>query len=352
MIDSNRQHAQEFLSGFVPLLIRALVALLIVALLAVVATYVWRKYRFRHNPLAGEIDRRRDDISEQFGLTIKEISPGGRISIQPGESQAWKREGLEEEMQNYLGRRLRLLVKNGAAWIKTPFELPEMIKGNPEFTGGHVYIGVDLEEGLTTPIDIRNVSTILVGGRPGTGKTWLIENLYEALSKRAEVFSYDGKTQEPESAMKTLLMMQDAMKERLENGVDWWARRNADDLPLLVFFVDECQRLFSADSADKEEKKRVVERTRVVRDIAQRGRAAGVILVLGTQRLSADVIPTSIRDLAGVRFVGWCTRQEEVEMILGRRTQLEEPDPTKFRRGQFLVESASGEVTAIQSLAR
>ncbi len=40
----------------------------------------------------------------------------------------------------------------------------------------------------------------------------------------------------------------------------------------------------------------------LVRDLVARGRAAGIIMIVATQRPSADIIPTSLRDLFGT---GW-----------------------------------------------
>jgi len=51
----------------------------------------------------------------------------------------------------------------------------------------------------------------------------------------------------------------------------------------------------------------------------RRGRSAGILVVLASQRLTADAIPTVIRDICGVRIAGRVTRPEDAELILGRR---------------------------------
>ena len=58
--------------------------------------------------------------------------------------------------------------------------------------------------------------------------------------------------------------------------------------------------------------------TEALRDLIQRGRAAGVIVVAATQRPSADVIPTSIRDLIGYRWALRCTTPQSSDMVLGQ----------------------------------
>jgi S-DNA-T family DNA segregation ATPase FtsK/SpoIIIE len=55
----------------------------------------------------------------------------------------------------------------------------------------------------------------------------------------------------------------------------------------------------------------------VVRDLVARGRAAGIIMVVATQRPSADVVPTSLRDLFGYRWAFRCSTDASSDTILG-----------------------------------
>ncbi len=54
----------------------------------------------------------------------------------------------------------------------------------------------------------------------------------------------------------------------------------------------------------------------LVRDLVARGRAAGVIVIAATQRPSADIIPTSLRDLFGFRVAFRCTTDSSSDIIL------------------------------------
>jgi S-DNA-T family DNA segregation ATPase FtsK/SpoIIIE len=47
------------------------------------------------------------------------------------------------------------------------------------------------------------------------------------------------------------------------------------------------------------------------------GRAVGIIVVAATQRLSSDIIPTSLRDLFAWRFAGRCTTDVSSDIVLG-----------------------------------
>jgi S-DNA-T family DNA segregation ATPase FtsK/SpoIIIE len=54
----------------------------------------------------------------------------------------------------------------------------------------------------------------------------------------------------------------------------------------------------------------------LVRDLVARGRAAGIIMIAATQRPSADIIPTSLRDLFGFRVAFRCTTDSSSDIIL------------------------------------
>ncbi len=55
-----------------------------------------------------------------------------------------------------------------------------------------------------------------------------------------------------------------------------------------------------------------------MRDLVARGRAAGIIVVAATQKPSADVIPTSLRDLFGFRCALRCNTPQASDTILGQ----------------------------------
>ena len=52
-------------------------------------------------------------------------------------------------------------------------------------------------------------------------------------------------------------------------------------------------------------------------DIVARGRAPGIIPVEATQRPSADIIPTSLRDLFGYRWAFRCSTEASSDTFLG-----------------------------------
>src|SRR5207244_4090930 len=82
---------------------------------------------------------------------------------------------------------------------------------------------------------------------------------------------------------------------------------------VIVVIIDELA-YFSATVGDSKEQKGFVA---LVRDLVARGRAAGIIVVAATQRPSADIVPTSLRDLFGYRWAFRCTTDASSDVILG-----------------------------------
>src|SRR5262245_4948661 len=78
-------------------------------------------------------------------------------------------------------------------------------------------------------------------------------------------------------------------------------RRDGPDR-VIVTVVDELA-YFSATAGTKKQQD---EFTTLLRDLVARGRAAGFIMIVATQRPSADVVPTSFRDLFGYRWAVRC----------------------------------------------
>src|SRR4029453_7686935 len=71
---------------------------------------------------------------------------------------------------------------------------------------------------------------------------------------------------------------------------------------------------FSATVGDRKQRDGF---TSFVRDLVARGRAAGLIVVAATQRPSADIVPTSLRDLFGYRWAFRCSTESSSDTILG-----------------------------------
>jgi hypothetical protein len=115
-----------------------------------------------------------------------------------------------------------------------------------------------------------------------------------------------------------LLAVEAEMERRLER-IGGFGARKIDParmgIPWLVLVIDETSRVL----LDDDDPDRIRDCTRVLRELIQMGRAAGISVVMATQRPDAKCIPTSIRDVAVGKIAFRCTTPEMVVMILGER---------------------------------
>ena len=172
---------------------------------------------------------------------------------------------------------------------------------------------------------------LLVGGEPGAGKSNALSLVIAAaaLDPRVRLHLLDGKLVElaawsPCAASFVGPSLDDAialtdelrmrMDERYSRLLDAGRRKvepnDPDGLDLVV--CDELALYLS--NGDKKACTRFAEG---FRDLVARGRAAGVILVAGTQKPSVDIVPSSIRDLFGYRWAMRCATREASDTILG-----------------------------------
>lgn len=209
-----------------------------------------------------------------------------------------------------------------------PLEKPVPVSGLSIYDV--VHLGID-ERGYGVDIELvyRN---ILLGGEPGSGKSVALNNIvaHAAMCTDARMWLFDGKQVELglwksvadvfvgpdiEGAIAYLELLQLEMNRRYDE-LDRVRRRkitHTDPVDVIVAVIDEIA-YYSATVGTKDQQEKFV---RLLRDLVARGRAAGVIVVAATQRPSADIIPTSLRDLFGYRCAFRCTTEASSDIILG-----------------------------------
>ena len=109
--------------------------------------------------------------------------------------------------------------------------------------------------------------------------------------------------------------LQGLIDERTDLLLQMKRRKVTPDLgwPFYLVPVDEVA-YFSATVGTPTQQK---EFNATNRDVVARGRAPGIIPVEATQRPSADIIPTSLRDLFGYRWAFRCSTEASSDTILG-----------------------------------
>jgi len=192
-----------------------------------------------------------------------------------------------------------------------------------------IVFGID-EDGRRVAVTLiyRN---LLIGGEPGAGKSSLLNTVIAraALCSDCRLWLFDGKRVELGLwrqvadvfvgndiiyALDRLRALQAEMDARYAQ-LDAALRRKIDridGLPVILCAIDELA-YFSVTIGSKDQQE---EFKTLVRDLVARGRAAGIIVVAATQRPSADIIPTSLRDLFGYRVAFRCTTDSSSDIIL------------------------------------
>ena len=190
-----------------------------------------------------------------------------------------------------------------------------------------VGIGEDGQE-VSVALPERN---LLLGGEPGAGKSVALSLIVAtaALDPDCRLWLLDGKLVELATwsrcaqgsagvsvaeAIEVLHGLQVEMEQRYAQLLSEGKRKVArgDDVPLHVVVCDELAHYLT--TPDRKER---AEFANLLRDLVSRGRAAGIIVLAATQKPSADVVPTSIRDLFGFRWAMRCSTSQASDTILG-----------------------------------
>src|SRR2546429_2141053 len=177
-----------------------------------------------------------------------------------------------------------------------------------------VHLGTD-ELGRRVEVTLAE-RNMLIGGEPGGGKSVALQLIvaHGALSPDCRLILVDGKRVELglwrdcaerfigpsiDEAIDTLHWLQDQIDERTGWLLDNKMRKITPQLrwPVYLVPIDEVA-YYSATVGTSIQQK---EFNACNRDIVARGRAPGIIPVEATQRPSADIIPTTLRDPFGYR---------------------------------------------------
>lgn len=191
-------------------------------------------------------------------------------------------------------------------------------------------VGVD-ETGQVVSVSLveRN---LLLGGEPGSGKSVALSLLVAAaaLDPAAELVLLDGKQVElapwARSALRTVgpsVAEAVAVLDELRIELDaryavllGEGRRKVaagDGLPLRLVVIDELA--FYLWMGERNECSAFATG---LRDLVARGRAAGIIVLAATQKPSAEIVPTGVRDLFAFRWALRCTTSQASDTILGQ----------------------------------
>ncbi|SHW96732.1 P-loop NTPase family protein [Mycobacteroides abscessus] len=249
---------------------------------------------------------------------------------------------------------------------RDPFEDVAVQSGDWDDDRFRSLLGID-SNGNQVWITWKGSSGMVVGGVPGSGKTSSMLPCFAAMADHAELHVFDGKAQRDlhplrhiartydrsgdlDAPLETLrnleklrVMRGDALYESLKADNFWnMARADRERLGIKPVFVilDEAQTWLTMPS-DKEKKVFVAEARELVETLIRKGRSAGIVVVLTTQKPSAASIPTDLRDNAALKLCFKVTTPEMAVTVLGQQPA-DAPSPTDIPRsahGRFVMET-------------
>lgn len=246
--------------------------------------------------------------------------------------------------------------------------LPRFIPWEDSFVeeGRHFAIG----EGYNGKAvwDVKNLPHGLIAGASGGGKTTILRCIiHQAILKRWNVTVFDFKNggdfhdveqesakyhdlgagygpflvSDPEEARQLLLALVVEARGRMDKfhevGVKDIDEYNATGkgrfVPWLVV-VDEAAELLDVKPTDKAEKERYTEINQSLRTLARMSRAAGITLLLGFIRPSADVLDGQIKNNLLFRCCGYFSDPAASRIVLDNDRATELPPKIK---GRFII---------------
>lgn len=216
--------------------------------------------------------------------------------------------------------------------------------------------------------DVKSLPHGLVAGSSGGGKSSLLRSLiHQAIVKRWNVTVMDFKNSgdfhnveqensnyhdledgygpflisDPEEARQFLLGLVVEAKGRLqafkETGIadidEYNASGKGHFLPWLVV-IDEAAEILDVKPLDKAEKERYIEINQSLRTLARMSRAAGITLLLGFIRPSADILDGQIKNNLLFRCCGFFSDPAASRIVLDNDRATELPPEIK---GRFII---------------
>jgi DNA segregation ATPase FtsK/SpoIIIE, S-DNA-T family len=194
-----------------------------------------------------------------------------------------------------------------------------------------IHLGVD-EYGELVHVNLAE-RNMLIGGEPGGGKSSALNLIvaHGALSCDCRLVLVDGNQVQLgpwrhsadmfigpslKDAIEAFTEFQQIMNRRYENLLATKRRKitRTDGEEVYLVVIDEYA-YYSATIGAKKDRE---DFAALARDLIARGRAAGVILILATQRPSHQIIDPSMRDLFSYRLAFRCTTDSSSDVVLGQ----------------------------------
>lgn len=260
---------------------------------------------------------------------------------------------------------------------KDPFDGLSQITHVFDADKGRSLLGIT-SDGEPAWITWNGSSGMVIGGVPGSGKTASMLPVFAAMAGQADLFVFDGKSGfdldplrhiavvydrsgDIEAPLDTLRDLESLRVSRTEQmykstGIsNFWniplAQRKSAGLKPVFIVLDEVQTWLDTSGMSKEEKATSSEIQRLVRTLIQKGRSAGIVTILTTQKPDATSIPTVIRDNAALKLCFRVSTPEQATTVLGTQAP-GAPSPTAIpmaAKGRAVMETEGKGIAMLQA---
>lgn len=227
--------------------------------------------------------------------------------------------------------------------VLDPIGQPVQLTAVPPADSWSLRLGQD-EFGEVKQLSLSNVAGVVVGGLPGAGKSaWLSSTLAGFVSSPAvQYVVIDGKGGQDLSCLQqrccrfvnddldieaVAAVLSDVVgltrsrirnAERLFGSSNFWHRGPTVQVPLVFVVIDECQTFLDPRQLITKDRKAIgAEIHASVNYLVRKGRSAGIVTVVATQKPTADSLPTDIRDNAAMRICFGVQSTHAATAVLG-----------------------------------
>lgn len=242
------------------------------------------------------------------------------------------------------------------------------------------------EEGTPVKVAFKEVAGMLVAGLPGSGKTAGVSSFlapfalsnevaltvidckggtdWDAYRPRAASFlSFAGELDEIRQLHAEVMGLRDELTERVRTNKErlgtsnFWnadaAERRRAGVPFRLVVIDEAHEIFTLKPSGKEAREMLAEVQTTLTSLVKKGRSAGMAVLLITQKMTADALPTSLRDNCSTRVAFRLATKEATQAIMGETLadSLDMPQPTDIpqaRQGGAVMGKETGEAVMVR----
>jgi len=238
-------------------------------------------------------------------------------------------------------------------------------------------VGVD-GDGSWVDVPLANRAGVVVGGQPGSGKTGSLRSMMAAWASQPHVqlavvdgkggsdwdpfaarcFAYISTVDDLESVIALLRSLESERARRVatmmnhRGSSNFWDLGPGVDMPLIVLCIDEVQAFVSkAYHPSKGARELVDEIIGLLLRLMSQGRSAGLVCILATQKPTADNLPTSLRDSAGIKLCYSVQTRQAAEAVLGDAWSAAESPitPVAAPQGLAVYSDGMGHVARVRS---